>query len=193
MQSKIILASLVAAVSANNLLSLRQAANPLGSLSKECQSDLLEVQSASDLPAIPTAFISDAFGAAQTLTDPCDYTPTGSVAAEYTSFVSAAESWASAHTSIASKIEKDCDAALENIANLCPSKSGGAGGAGKTTSGASATASATNKASGSGASATSGAAGASATADGKTSAAAANGPMAAGALALAALGAIALL
>ncbi|OAA80241.1 hypothetical protein LEL_03727 [Akanthomyces lecanii RCEF 1005] len=187
MQSKIILASLVAAVSANNLLTMRQVGSPLGDLSKECQSDLMEVQSASDLPAVPTAFITDALQAAKTLTDPCAYTPTGSVASEYTSFVSAAESWASAHTSIASKIEKDCNAALQNIANLCPS-----GSAGKTTSGSGSSASATDNASSSGASATTSGSDAKSTSDGKTSAAA-NGPVAAGALMIAGLGVVALL
>ncbi|OAA58675.1 hypothetical protein ISF_06458 [Cordyceps fumosorosea ARSEF 2679] len=187
MQSKIVLASLVAGAAANNLLTLRQAADPLGSLSKECQADLQEVQSASDLPAIPTAFISDAFAQAQTLSDPCAYTPTGSVAAEYTSFVSAAESWASAHTSIASKIEKDCNAALQNIANLCPS------GMGKSVSdGGDATGTAGGTG-GSGASATATSSGDAAPATAKPGAAAANGPTALGALMMAALGAIALL
>lgn len=181
MQSKIILASLVAGVSANNLLTLRQVGSPLSGLSKECQADLEEVQSASDLPAVPTAFITDAIQAAKTLTDPCAYTPTGSVASEYTSFVSAAESWASAHTSIASKIENDCNAALQNIANLCPSN-----GAGKTS------ASATDEASSSSASATTSGGDAKSTSDGKTSSAA-NGPVAAGALMVAGLGVVALL
>ncbi|TQV92718.1 hypothetical protein V2A60_009182 [Cordyceps javanica] len=125
MQTKIILASLVAAVSADNLLTMRQIADPLGAISKECQADLEEVQRASDLPAVPTAFFADAFKAAQTLTNACDYTPTGSIAAEYTSFVSAAESWASAHTDIANKVEKDCNTALQNIANLCPNSNKG--------------------------------------------------------------------
>ncbi|KAM0739798.1 hypothetical protein ACQRIT_004982 [Beauveria bassiana] len=183
MHSQLMLASLLAAVaSANNLLTLRQAANPLSSLSKECQADLEEVQSASDLPAIPTAFIGDAFAAVQTLSDACAYTPTGTAAAEYTSFVSAAESWASKHTSIASKIEQDCNAAFQNIANLCPS---GVGVSNKTTSGGGEAAD--------DATATGDAAKSSGGAGGTTSAAAGNGPAAVGALMLAALGAFALL
>ncbi|KAM3512409.1 hypothetical protein MY11210_003975 [Beauveria gryllotalpidicola] len=186
MQSKLMLTSLVAVagaavVSANNLLTLRQAAaNPLGSLSKECQADLDEVQSASDLPAVPAGFIGEAFAAAQTLSDPCAYTPTGTVAAEYTSFVSAAESWASMHTSIASRIEQNCNAAFQNIADLCPSgannnnntKTTSAGGAEPTASGGPA-----NSTGG----------------PGMISAAAGNGPAAVGALMIAALGAFALL
>ncbi|KAM3463422.1 hypothetical protein BBAD15_g8238 [Beauveria bassiana D1-5] len=188
MHSQLMLASLLAAVaSANNLLTLRQAANPLSSLSKECQADLEEVQSASDLPAIPTAFIGDAFAAVQTLSDACAYTPTGTAAAEYTSFVSAAESWASKHTSIASKIEQDCNAAFQNIANLCPSgvgvsnnktTSGGGGGGDEAADGATATGDAAQSSGGAG---------------GTTSAAAGKGPAAVGALMLAALGAFALL
>ncbi|KAM3552493.1 hypothetical protein MY1884_007168 [Beauveria asiatica] len=183
MQSKLMLASLLAGVvSANNLLTLRQAANPLGSLSKECQADLDEVQSASDLPAIPTAFIGDAFAAAQTLSDACAYTPTGTAAAEYTSFVSAAESWASKHTSIASKIEHDCNAAFQNIADLCPSGLGAINNSGSNnktaTSGGAEVADEVTATGGPG---------------GTTSAAAGNGPAAAGALMIAALGAFALL
>ncbi|KAM3523395.1 hypothetical protein MY4038_008195 [Beauveria bassiana] len=186
MHSQLMLASLLAAVaSANNLLTLRQAANPLSSLSKECQADLEEVQSASDLPAIPTAFIGDAFAAVQTLSDACAYTPTGTAAAEYTSFVSAAESWASKHTSIASKIEQDCNAAFQNIANLCPS---GVGVSNKTTSGGGGGGEAADEAT-----ATGDAARSSGGAGGTTSAAAGKGPAAVGALMLAALGAFALL
>ncbi|KAK8142849.1 hypothetical protein G3M48_008082 [Beauveria asiatica] len=181
MQSKLMLASLLAGVvSANNLLTLRQAANPLGSLSKECQADLDEVQSASDLPAIPTAFIGDAYAAAQTLSDACAYTPTGTAAAEYTSFVSAAESWASKHTSIASKIEQDCNAAFQNIANLCPSGLGAINNNNNktATSGGAEVADEVTATGGPG---------------GTTSAAAGNGPAAVGALMIAALGAFALL
>lgn len=184
MQTKIILASLLAtAVSANNLLALRQVNTPLGDLSPECQADLAEVQKATDLPTIPTAFISDAFIRAQTLTDPCAYTLTGTVASEYTSFVQAAESWASVHTSIASKVEKDCNAALQNIANLCP-----AGKAGVTaTSGAGAGEPAATPADGEVAKSTGGAG------EVGKNAAVAHGPAAATALLVAALGAIALL
>ncbi|KAM3504759.1 hypothetical protein MY10362_003368 [Beauveria mimosiformis] len=186
MQSKLMLASLLAGVvSANNLLTLRQAANPLSSLSKECQADLEEVQSASDLPAIPTAFIGDAFAAVQTLSDACAYTPTGTAAAEYTSFVSAAESWASKHTSIASKIEQDCNAAFQNIANLCPS------GVGVGSNNKTATSGGTEDADE--AAATGDAEKSTGGAGGTTSAAAGNGPAAVGALMIAALGAFALL
>ncbi|OAA43918.1 hypothetical protein BBO_04274 [Beauveria brongniartii RCEF 3172] len=184
MQSKLMLASLLAGVvSANNLLTLRQAANPLGELSKECQADLEEVQSASDLPAIPTAFLGDALAAAQTVSDACAYTPTGTAAADYTSFVSAAESWASKHTSIASKIEQDCNAAFQNIANLCPS---GLGANNKTTTAGGTEAADEATATGDAEKSTGGP-------GGTTSAAAGNGPAAVGALMIAALGAFALL
>ncbi|KAJ6788544.1 hypothetical protein PWT90_09234 [Aphanocladium album] len=194
MQTKIVLASLVAAVSADNLLAMRQAASPFGNLSKQCSSDLVEVQSQSDLPSIPTEFIQDAVQAIATLTNPCDYTPTGSVAAAYTSFISAAESWASKHTSIASKIEKDCSAALQDIGQVCPTNSG----ASKPTSGSDSGSGGSKTTSGSGSGSSSEATGtttsggpAKATGDGKS--AAANGPVAAGALMVAALGAVALL
>lgn len=196
MQTKIVLASLVAAVAADNLIAMRQAANPFGGLSKQCQDDLAEVQGASDLPAIPTDFIQDAIAAAATLTNPCDYTPTGTVAAEYTSFISAAESWASKHTSIASKIEKDCSAPIDQIGDICPKTSGGAS---KPTSGSGSSSSGSSNGNGSGSSKTAGSSEATgttsggqakSTGDGK-GAAAVNGP--AGALMVAALGAVALL
>ncbi|KAJ3483372.1 hypothetical protein NLG97_g7322 [Lecanicillium saksenae] len=74
MQTKIVLASLVAVASAD-ILALRQATNPGTGLSKQCEADLVEVRSQSDLPMVPTQVLQAAVAPTAAAVIPDEYLP----------------------------------------------------------------------------------------------------------------------
>lgn len=174
MQTKIVFASLLAtAVAQNHGLFARQVDIPgIGTISKECEDDLDQMQKAG-APSLPVDVLMSAGAEAATMSDPCAWKPTGSLSSEIASFTSAAESWSKEHKSLYSKAEQDCKMPITKIGNACPSGAS----AFPTTSGADKTSS------GAGAEKTSGA-----KATDKPSGAA-SGPVAAGALMVAAVAA----
>lgn len=115
MQTKIVLASLVAAAAAYDFSALERR-----QFSKECEAESQELQAAGP-PQVPQDVLQDVLQA----TDPCNYTPTGSISSKLASYNSAKSSWAADHKSLVSKVSKACGGDLDAAVDAC--SSGGLG------------------------------------------------------------------